>query len=48
MRNKKLINRRNDGSSVALNIALEKGGKKKKKKKAIATFVFEFGHPPKY
>ena len=47
MRNKKLINRRNDGSSVVLNIALEKGGEKKKKK-AFATFLFVFGHPPKY
>ena len=48
MRNKKLINRRN-GSSVVINIALEKeGGKKKKKSKLVQHGVIVFGHQSKY
>ena len=47
MRNKKLINRRNDITQGWQLIALEKEGKKKKKKLSQHG-VFVVGHPAKY
>ena len=51
MRNKKLINRRNDMTQgrqfCSPYIALEKEGEKKKNK-LLQHGVFVFGHPPKY